>query len=215
MVIANKQGQSHSPDFRFLFVDHPDALPVLEIAQRMGLNVDNYHWNIAPVSTTSGEGIYDALDWFFQTIWMKETGLMDWISDLFGRDDWHATLYAVFQFIVLRHSMFAGREIFWITSGTETLPSHDLEYVACHELFWRWLFFQRKIRILQIRRLVYSFGARKSHPVNRWSDTRMETERNRRIHARFCVSEAARINKLSHSRSGGNSHAEGRGEHEG
>ena len=56
LVFANKQDMKHS-------------LPVHEITERLGLqNLRNRHWNIQGTCATTGEGLYEGLDWLSSTL---------------------------------------------------------------------------------------------------------------------------------------------------
>jgi signal recognition particle receptor subunit beta len=51
LVFANKQ-------------DLPEAIPVAELSEKLGLrNYTNHKWYIQSTSATSGEGLYEGLDW--------------------------------------------------------------------------------------------------------------------------------------------------------
>mmetsp|Transcript_91774 Transcript_91774/g.112398 ORF Transcript_91774/g.112398 Transcript_91774/m.112398 type:complete len:196 (-) Transcript_91774:38-625(-) len=56
LVLANKQDMKHS-------------LPVHEITERLGLQkLRNRHWNIQGTCATTGEGLYEGLDWLSSTL---------------------------------------------------------------------------------------------------------------------------------------------------
>ena len=61
LVFANKQ-------------DLPNAMSCQEIADQMNLKAITHPWLIAGSSATSGDGLYEALDWLSHTIDKKMAG---------------------------------------------------------------------------------------------------------------------------------------------
>merc|ERR1712070_1364024 len=56
LVLANKQ-------------DLPNSMPAAEISQKMGLNnMRNRQWFIQSACATSGDGLYEGLDWMSRTL---------------------------------------------------------------------------------------------------------------------------------------------------
>ena len=56
LVFANKQ-------------DLPNAMPVAEVADKLGLHhLRNRHWHIQSSCATSGDGLYEGLDWLSSQI---------------------------------------------------------------------------------------------------------------------------------------------------
>ncbi|XP_057965574.1 ADP-ribosylation factor 2-like [Malania oleifera] len=55
LVFANKQ-------------DHPNAMCVSEVADKIGLYSVSQHWYIQGTSATSGRGLYQGLDWLLNNI---------------------------------------------------------------------------------------------------------------------------------------------------
>jgi small GTP-binding protein len=60
LVFANKQ-------------DLPNAMTAAEVSEKLGLrNVRNKHWFIQSACATSGDGLYEGLDWLSRTLSKKK-----------------------------------------------------------------------------------------------------------------------------------------------
>merc|ERR1712196_206582 len=60
LVLANKQ-------------DLPNSMPAAEISEKMGLNnMRNRQWFIQSACATSGDGLYEGLDWMSRTLSSKQ-----------------------------------------------------------------------------------------------------------------------------------------------
>lgn len=56
LVFANKQ-------------DQPNAMSVNEVTERLGLNqLRNRQWYVQPTCATTGDGLYEGLDWLDKTL---------------------------------------------------------------------------------------------------------------------------------------------------
>merc|ERR1711971_1129701 len=56
LVFANKQ-------------DLPNSMPAAEVSEKLGLrNIRNRHWFIQSACATSGDGLYEGLDWLSRTL---------------------------------------------------------------------------------------------------------------------------------------------------
>jgi len=50
-------------------MDLPNAMDVKQVAERLGLNqLRQRQWHIQPACATTGDGLYEGLDWLSQTL---------------------------------------------------------------------------------------------------------------------------------------------------